>query len=338
MSKHTFQEVSGVNGFVQLIRVGKFEHWGEDIKFTEDILKQLKKNFDDGVRGIDLAIDYFHNSWEEAAGWIKSIELRENDTQLWADVEWTPVAEQRIKDKEVRYLSPDLDFSYKDNESGEKFGAVLLGAGLTNRPAIKNMKAVLAEKRKNSESKLADNEQAMDFETMLGAVSDLSDDEKAQLIQKAGGSVAGTNLDMINQKEVEMSEKTEVKATEKEDNSVKLAEELAAIKAENVKLMEERKADKFAVLLAEGKVVPAQKEAYLSGDVDALIAGAVAIKLDEQGHGGEGKKEEEETAETAAIKLSEAANKIAKDKGINSIEASRLAEEANPELVKLVGA
>jgi phage I-like protein len=112
----------------------------------------MKKNFDAKVRGIDLAIDYAHESDQIAAGWIKGLELSNGNTELWAIVEWTPQGRKRLSDKEFRYLSADCSFDYEDNERGEKHGPTLLGAALTNRPVVKGMRpAVELTERKESD-------------------------------------------------------------------------------------------------------------------------------------------------------------------------------------------
>ena len=131
---------------VQLMRTGKFMHpFFEDFEITEEMFKSFKKNFNKKVKKIDLAVDFSHNSHLEAAGWIRKVELRENNTQLWITVEWTEAARQKILDKEYRYMSADFTIDFVDNETSKKFGPTLNGAALTNRPFIKDMEAVLSE-------------------------------------------------------------------------------------------------------------------------------------------------------------------------------------------------
>lgn len=133
-----------VSDLVQLFRTGTFYHseYGQFQIKPED-LKTMEHNFKNKVRGIDIAIDYKHDSEDIAAGWIQSLELSNDGTELWAKVDWTPQGKKVLSEKEFRYLSPDFTFNYQDNESLKKFGPVLLGAGLTNRPTIKNMEPVV---------------------------------------------------------------------------------------------------------------------------------------------------------------------------------------------------
>lgn len=138
-------ENEGVNKWVQVLRVGKFQHpqYGA-FEITPKVLSEMKQNFDNKVRGIDIAFDYFHKSDEEASGWPTKLELRENNTELWAETDWTPTAAKKLSDRELRYFSPDFSFKWTDPESGKTFNNVLFGGALTNRPFVKEMEAIVA--------------------------------------------------------------------------------------------------------------------------------------------------------------------------------------------------
>ena len=125
---------------IQLMRVGTFydERYGK-VEITPLILTEMEKNFNNNVRKIDIALDFSHNSDGPAAGWIKRVKLSQDGQELWGEIDWTNAGKENLLGKEFRYVSPDFTFAYKDNETLEEHGAVLLGAGLTNRPVIKNM-------------------------------------------------------------------------------------------------------------------------------------------------------------------------------------------------------
>lgn len=59
-------------------------------------------------RGVDLVVDYEHQTLKgceaPAAGWVKELKLE--DGQIKAVVEWTPRGAQYLENKEYRYLSP----------------------------------------------------------------------------------------------------------------------------------------------------------------------------------------------------------------------------------------
>ena len=90
------------------------------------------------ANNIDLPVDYEHQADKAesrlkgpvpAAGWIKSLEMRENG--LWGQVEWTATAARMIAAKEYRTISPSIVI---DAETKEILR--LNGAGLVHHPAL----------------------------------------------------------------------------------------------------------------------------------------------------------------------------------------------------------
>ncbi len=130
---------------VQVLRVGKFNHpkYGY-FEITTKTLSEMKANHDANIRGLDMAFDYFHKSDEDAAAWVKSLELSEDGQALFAVVDWTPTAEKKLAEREIRYFSPDFAFKWTDPERGTIHNNVLFGGGLTNRPFVKEMEAIVA--------------------------------------------------------------------------------------------------------------------------------------------------------------------------------------------------
>lgn len=97
-----------------------------------------------------LVIDYEHQSlWggeAPAAGWVKQMEARGADG-LWAvGVEWTPRARQYLQNREYRFLSPVF---YLDPDTREIIEVI--GAGLTNSPAIDGMVPLVARRELDEE-------------------------------------------------------------------------------------------------------------------------------------------------------------------------------------------
>lgn len=307
-------------GIVQLMQTGTYFHglYG-NFEITPETFQKMKKNFDANIRKVKLAVDYFHDSSGIAAGWIKEVELRENDTQLWIHVEWTPEGERRIRDKELRYLSADFSMNHtNEDEKGDKFdtfGPTLYGAGLTNRPFIKGMKKILSERAVTAgaikENLISQGYKfSMDFDTIVESLADLTDDEKGQIIQMLGGKLPAESDDK-NGKGSQMSEEAkklsdlQSKVTKLTENTGKLEKALSDSLAENETLKREQE---FTTLLAEGNVVPAQKDAFMAGDMAKFAADAVdsnAVNLDEKGSEGgnndgkdEGDKNAPENAKT----------------------------------------
>lgn len=321
---------------VQLLRAGKYKYWDDStLEITTDMLRNMKKNFDSNVLKVDCAIDYFHNSFAEAAGWIKAVVLENSDTELWIDVEWTDAAREKILSREVRYLSADFNMNYKDNESGVEHGATLNGGGLTNRPFVKGMNPILSEisgmidkspeKIDDIRRILSNNPEkgtdTMDFaEIKKALVSVQLDDAQKKDVARLVG---------IESNEAKLSEENislKLKVKEKEEENKKLSEE-------NEKMKKEAE---FAVLLSEGKAVPAQKEHYLSGNMAEYAKLSVAVNLSAKGSG-QPAQEDVKTSDQAEDKvISLAQAKMKEDKNLSFDAAVSVVLSENADLKKLL--
>lgn len=143
-----------VRSWIQLLPEGKFEHpqYG-DLTFTPRVLSEIIANFEAGVRGIELALDYDHRAPTagdtRAPGWIERLALGEKINKasgLWAYVRWTRIGLADVRDQIYRYISAEYRPEYTDEMSGQTYHNVLIGATLTNRPYMKVMEAIqLAE-------------------------------------------------------------------------------------------------------------------------------------------------------------------------------------------------
>lgn len=261
---------------IQLLRVGKFRHpnYG-NFEITPLVLSDMKKNFDDRVRGIDLALDYFHDSDKEASGWIKDLILKENGTQLWAQVDWTPTAAKKLSDRELRYFSPDFTFKWVDPESGKSYNNVLFGGGLTNRPFVKDMQAIVANENKGVM-------QMDEKDKMIAELQAKCAELQAKLDAQAQ---AMPEMEMACEQNKKLLSEKQVLLSEKET----LAGEMETLKQENQQLKDEKriieKEQEFAKLLSEGKAVVAQKDAFFKGDMAEFVKLAQPINLKPAGTG-----------------------------------------------------
>lgn len=277
---------------VQVIRTGSYKHpsYG-NFKITREHLDSFVRNFDEKVRGIDIAVDYKHESEAEAAGWFKKLFVEEDaampgEFRLMASVDWTPVGEDKLLKKEFRYLSADFTLDYVSEDS-KKFGPVLLGAGLTNRPFIKGMEPVVQLSENYNEG-----DPAMTLEQAMKKIEDL----EAKLKKSEGME-------------------TEFSAMKKK---------LSDLEADAAKLAEEKKTNdkkaSFDKMLAEKKVVEAQRDAFMKDDfakfAELSQAAPKEKKLSED-DGDNGKDKTEGTAEEKIIALAEklVAEKKAPDLG-----------------------
>ena len=324
-----------VHGYewVQLLKIGTFMHPKAPLgKFSlnESMLQRMKKNFDNNVRrlkGRDLAIDYSHDSGGKASGWIKEIELREDDKQLWILADWTPNARQALEEKEFRYISADIDFNYIDNENGFEHGPTLLGAGLTNRPHIKDMEIILSEQGANS----------MTLEQIKEAIGSLGPEEKKSLMAFFGEGMEKKLEEketMLEEMSTELSE-VKVKLNEVNANIETLKEENKTLKVEKENMDKEAK---FSELLNEGKIAPAQKETFMKMELslsEEFFANAESrINLDEKGTGAPAKEEKEEVS-NFEVRLDEEAKKLmSEDNKLTLGEAYSRVLDTNEELKK----
>lgn len=342
--------------FAQLLRVGKFAYLDRTLNFTKETLKQLKDNFDKNVRGVALAVDYFHEAYDKAAGWIKSLELRNDSSELWMEVEWTENAKKQILSKELRYISAELNESYIDKETQKNYGAVLYGAGLTNRPHINKMSAILAENTKDETIKFINtNEKAikMEFQDLLNMIDDLTADEKAQILEKINekleSEVEEVEATEDNKENAKAEDHEKVKMDEQEEKpsdaekaedtlKVKLSEESVKLEDENIKLKEEietlKKEKRFNILLSEGLAVESQREAFLNNDIEGFAKNSINVNLQEKGT--DKTKNTQITADQAITRLNEIADKKVKEFGYTFDNAFKNALKENQELANII--
>lgn len=130
---------------VTITRTGQFwdPRYG-DFAITPAMLAEMVRNFDGRAYGQDIFIDVAHHPEDGAAGRI--VRLFVEGDRLMAEVDWTPYGRDAIVSRGYQYLSAEFVDNFTDNERKQSHGTVLLGAGLTIRPAIKRLDPIqLAE-------------------------------------------------------------------------------------------------------------------------------------------------------------------------------------------------
>lgn len=95
--------------------------------------------------GAELLVDYDHESMDadkssRAAGWLSAPVVR--DDGLYAPITWTNRAEEEVKGREFKYLSPVFDDrDTLQHLGGNRFRVTkLLGGAVTNNPNIRSIK------------------------------------------------------------------------------------------------------------------------------------------------------------------------------------------------------
>jgi len=126
---------------VTITRAGTFFDPRYD-RFTlsVEMFENMINNFNSNVYGQQIALDVAHDPSKGAAGYFKKLFLDGN--KLRGKVELTPYGVDAIKNKGHIYLSAEIHPDFQDNETQEKHGPLLLGAGLVVRPCIKRLDPV----------------------------------------------------------------------------------------------------------------------------------------------------------------------------------------------------
>lgn len=299
---------------LQLFRAGTYFHeqYGK-IEITPEILNKMVFNFKENVRGIEVALDYKHDSEGEAAAWFEDIYTKENGQELWFRPRWTRRGQDTILSEEFKYISPDFTLGYVDNQTLKNHGPVVLGAGLTNRPFIKGMQPITLSE--NEGYKMDELQKLKEENALLKA-------ENEKLKAAAAGK---TEMEV----ETKMSDTAKKELAEKE-------KQLADMKAENDKLMGEKKLSEknkeFDIMLSEGKVCEAQRKSFLAGDMAEFAKNQKALNFSEKGHGGDSNSSSEKDGDIQdqVIKLAE--KKIAENKNLKMKEAMKMVLSENPKM------
>ena len=319
---------------VQLLRTGTFNHpkLGK-LMVTPMLITQLAENFTNRARKLDLAVDYFHESEKVAAGWITNVETRENNQELWAEIDWTPKGEERITNREIKYISADFNFNYIDNESGKEYGPTLFGAGLTNRPFVKEMQALFSENDNINLGELTMLEQ------VLEALKALSDEEKQKVMEALGvvqdDAALGGDKQLLEEHDKEKMAEHDKEDKMNKETEAKLSEKDAKIKELEATIEKQKKEKTFNALLSEGKVCEAQREPYMDDDMAKFAENAAEINLSE---GGTDENPEDkfqtDDAQKAIDKIEDMAVKLSEEKNMDLGDATSLVLKENPELAK----
>jgi len=111
---------AGNGGKTMLVPIGEFDHprglQVVDAAAAQRIADDLKN------REQDIVIDFGHESFSspraEAAGWLKPETVEVQNDGVYAVIDWTDEAAEKIKAKKFRYLSPVLEFNPVKSKNG----------------------------------------------------------------------------------------------------------------------------------------------------------------------------------------------------------------------------
>ena len=131
-------EIEGVPETIAVLPLGHVISSKGEFEVDEDSLREMKAQI--ARKGVDLVVDYEHQTLKgveaPAAGWVKELKLE--DGNIMAVVEWTPRGAEYLKNREYRYLSPVVNVRKTDNKA-----VGLHSLALTNTPAIEHMTPIV---------------------------------------------------------------------------------------------------------------------------------------------------------------------------------------------------
>lgn len=242
---------------IELANVVKGFHarFGE-VEITTEMLQSFKNNFDEGVVGIDISIDFDHEV-REAAGWLKEIFLSVDQTTLLGVVRWTPKGALSLSDKEFRYFSPEFNNNFIHPHTGKEHGPTLMGGALTNRPFLKMEPMVELNNKNPKEIEKVDTIKLSEHNEKVGALSKEISDLK---LSEAQGVNIVANMKAENEKLAE------------ENKTLKEAKETA------------EKNEKHNTLFSEGKINKAQLDMLNEGkDLYEVLRANVKLNINPDG-------------------------------------------------------
>lgn len=200
---------------IKILPVGRINSEKGDFVVDEESYNAMKTEMQ--RRGIDIVIDYEHQTLQDvqapASGWVK--ELIYTPEAIIAKVEWTQKAQEYLKNKEYRYLSPVVLTRKEDNKA-----VTLHSLALTNTPAINGMFAIVNSA--NIETENDTGGKGMDLQKLkelLGLPADAAEEAVMNALMEKLGSAEKKEESEIEQEEPK-PRKEEGKETEVVANSV----------------------------------------------------------------------------------------------------------------------
>lgn len=171
---------------IKILPVGRVSSEKGDFAVDKESFNTMKAEMQ--RRGIDIVIDYEHQTLMDvqapAAGWVK--ELYYTPEAVVAKVEWTPKAQEYLKNREYRYLSPVVLIEKKDNRA-----VVLHSLALTNTPAINGMFAIVNSANTEPNDNITGGKE-MDLQKikeLLGLPADAADEAvMVELLKRLGSA------------------------------------------------------------------------------------------------------------------------------------------------------
>lgn len=152
----------------QIAKVGSWAgHPTGPFQLNETHFEEMVRNFR-ATQNRRIQVDFEHASEADgsagsipvlgapAQAWIYELDNRGSDG-LWALMEWLEPARTYVREGKYQFISPAVHFNARDRVSGERIGARLRSAGLTNNPFLDGMQRLAARDEAEDDSDDADN-------------------------------------------------------------------------------------------------------------------------------------------------------------------------------------
>ena len=141
----------------EVLKVGEYyDHRYGKFSVTQELLEELKENFESNVLDIEVALDANHEPENGAYAWVRELTIHtgaHGELALFAKFkDFTEDALKFFKQKMFRYFSVEFaPFTKVVDGKKETVKNVLKGIALTNRPVIKGMQPTfLSEEVENN--------------------------------------------------------------------------------------------------------------------------------------------------------------------------------------------
>lgn len=284
LEEKSFKFSENLPSVIELATVIKGFHYNYgEIEITKQHLKKFKENFEKNSYGVDLSIDFDHET-REAAGWVKEVFLSDDGNSIYGVVKWTPKGALALNDREFRYFSPEFNLNFVHPHTGVNHGPTLMGGALVNRPFLK-MGAIVGLKDKQNKG-----------ETKVDTIALSEHKQKVSEFEKTISDLRLSENTLKTEKDNLVAQNT------------KLSDELKVLKAQVIKKEAEAKHQK---LFDEGKINKAQLTALNEGK-DLLEVLSLSEKMNDAPQGGDhGSKQ---------VQLSDAEIQLCKKMGLTTEE------------------
>lgn len=226
------------------------EAWQLDAEIAANVIQRLRE------RKNDTLIDYEHQSlrseWNGqpviAAGWFHDMAWRDGKGLYAVGVDWTTTAQQRITDKEYRYISAVF---YYYSATGEVLDVI--SVALTNTPAIDGLDGL------DDDDGMAALSKRFSLPTLNPETSDMPRPEEELAALRVTHAQTETTLAALTAERDTLKTQLAALTTERDTLTGELAALNKQISDEKAAAEAQKKTDLITAALTDGRMAPALK-------------------------------------------------------------------------------